>query len=91
MDPSTLHKLTHAATNYDRRLEASEIRARRMVNIHRLPLILGCIFERIVPDYERHGDLRRAVCENTNDRLRDALLKGLGQPRWDAATDHGRH
>ena len=92
MSPDQIaHKLRHAATAYDQRVEAADLKARRRVNIYRLSIILGVIDERILPDMATHGDLRRAICENTNDRLRDALLRGVDMPIWrNDGSDFGR-
>lgn len=74
-------KLVSAATAYDQRCEAQERRRRYPVNIYRLGHILGRIDE-VMADIEAGASPRAALLAAFNDRLLDALLKAVGEPKF---------
>ena len=75
--PQTAHllsTLTHAVTAYDR----SNSR-RRGYNIYALAQYLQAV-DRVIEAVEAGAEPRAAILEEFQDRLRDALLRALGQP-----------
>ena len=77
----SLHdRLISAATAYDRRCEAAEVRQRVSVNIYRLAHVFGGI-ERAEQRLAKGATVREALCASFNGRLLDVMLKAAGEPK----------
>lgn len=72
---SLAHKLHHAATVFDRRREGKP-----GYNPYALPRYLGAVSD-ILAAVADGVPVRDAIVRRTNDRLRDALLRAIGEPR----------
>lgn len=74
MDPHIRHKLSHAATDYDRKQST-----RKGYNMYALSHYLGAIQD-IETAVDAGIPLREAIVTYTNGRLATALLKAVGLP-----------
>lgn len=68
-------KLVHAATAYDRRQEG-----KLGYNVYALPQYFRRIDD-VVADVRNGAKPREALIAGFTDRLRDALLKAIGEPK----------
>lgn len=67
--------LTHAVTAWDR-----ENAHRSGYNLYALAQYLEAVDDCMI-DYERHGDIQRALCDNFNDRLLTVCQSALEDAR----------
>lgn len=74
MDALVRHKLSHAATEYDRKQST-----RKGYNMYALSHYLGAVQD-IEEDVDKGVELRKAIVTRTTGRLATALLKAVGLP-----------
>ena len=72
--------LIHAATEYDRRLEAAAVKAGRYYNVHSLAHYFARI-EEVCDDVDQGADLRAAILAGFSGRLCDAMLRAVKLPK----------